>query len=108
VSPLQSVKLSLVQNLGLAKDALHVHIALLVFFASALLFRWPLRSWKPWALTLLVAVAGEVWDLRDSNLYGTRVDLWGNWKDVWNAMLWPSAIQLLARFTGLFGARGRC
>lgn len=107
MSPLQSVKYWLTHHLVLAKDALHIYVGLSLFFGAALLFKWPLRSWKPWALTLAAALIGEAWDLRDSAAYHTRVDLWANWKDVWNTMFWPSAIVLLARFTTLFGSGNR-
>ena len=102
MSPLQAAKLWLIEHVGLARDALHIHAGLLLFVGSALLFRWPPRSWKPWAVVLAAALLGEIWDLRDSHVYGTRVDLAGNWKDVWNTMLWPTALPLLARFTPMF------
>ena len=105
MSPLQSAKFWLVQHLSLAKDALHIYVGLALFLGSALLFRWPLRSWKPWAVALAAALLGEAWDLRDSGVYHTRVNLWANWKDVWNTMFWPSALLLLARFTGLFSGQ---
>lgn len=104
---LQTAKLWLVDATGLAKDALHIHVGLIVFFGAALLLRWPLRSWKPWAAALVVTLAGEVWDLWDSLSEGRRILFWANWKDVWNTMLWPSAILLLARGTRLFGAGRR-
>ena len=107
MSTFQSIKLWLVGNLGLAKDALHVHIVLLVFFGCALIFRWPLRSWKPWAVALTVALAGEALDLRDSSFQKMTIDLWGNWKDVWNAMIWPTAILVMAHTSTLFGIRER-
>jgi len=107
MSPLQSAKFWLVHHLGLAKGALHVHVGLLLFVGSALLFRWPLRSWKPWAVALAGALIGEAWDLRDSLTYHTRIDLWANLHDVWNTLLWPSLFVLLARTTALFGPRGR-
>lgn len=103
----QTAKLWLVDATGLAKDALHVHIGLIIFFAAALLFRWPLLSWKPWAIALAAALAGEAWDLWDTLGEGRRIQLWANWKDLWNTMLWPSAILLLARTTWLFGAGRR-
>ncbi len=103
MSALQSAKLVLMDATGLAKDALHIHVGLIVFFAAALIFRWPLRSWRPWA----AALAGEAWDLWESLSEGRRILLWANWKDVWNTMLWPSAILLLARGTRLFGTGRR-
>jgi hypothetical protein len=102
MSPLQTAKLWLIGHLDLAKDALHIYVGLLLFLGSALAFRWSIRSWKPWAVALAVVVSGEAWDLRDSQVYHTRVDLWANWKDVWNTMFWPTALLLLARFTSLF------
>lgn len=102
MSPLQTAKMWVVQHLSLAKDALHIYVGLGLFLGSALLLRWPLCSWKPWAVALAAALLGEAWDLRDSLVYGTRIDLSGNWKDVWNTMFWPSALLLLARFTRLF------
>lgn len=102
----QVVKLWLVDHLDLAKDALHIHVGLLLFFGSALLFRWPLRSWKPWLLVLAAALAGEISDLRDSHVYHTRIDLWRNLHDVWGTMVWPSALVVLARTTSLFGRGG--
>ena len=59
MSPLQTVKYWLIQHFDLAKDALHIYVALLLFFGSALLFRWPVRSWKPWAIVLAAALIGE-------------------------------------------------
>ncbi len=92
---------------GLARDGLHVHIGLLVYFGAALTFRWPLRSWKPWAVALTITLAGEAWDIRDTLAYGGRVRLDCNWQDIWNTMLWPTAILILARTTQLFGAGSR-
>jgi hypothetical protein len=101
VSPLQTAKFWLIQHVHLAKDALHIYVGLTLFLGSALVFRWSLKSWKPWAVALAAALIGEVWDLRDSLAYHTRIDLWGNWHDIWNTMFWPSALLLLARTTPL-------
>ena len=95
----------LVEWTGLARDGLHVHVGLIAFFTAALIFRWPLRSWKPWAVALAVTLAGEAWDIRDTLAAGERVRLDYNWQDIWNTMLWPSAILILARTTRLFEHR---
>jgi hypothetical protein len=102
MSALQSAKLWLVHHLDLAKDALHIYVALTLFFGAALAFRWPLRSWKPWSVVLAAALAGEAWDLRDSLAYDTPIDLGANLKDVINTLFWPSLIMVLARTTRLF------
>jgi len=46
LSTFQSLKLATVSLLGLSKDALHVHLGLLAFFAPVLLLRLPMHS--PW------------------------------------------------------------
>lgn len=106
MSPLQSVKWWIVHHMSLAKDALHIYVGLALFLGTALAFRWGVRSWKPWAVVLAIALAGEAWDLRDSLAYHTQIDLWGNWKDIWNTLFWPTAILLLARGTRVFDRAG--
>ena len=71
MSPLQTGKFWLIEHVGLAKDALHVHVGLLLFVGSALIFRWPIRSWKPWAVALPGArlfFAGSLHRQRSNNL----------------------------------------
>jgi hypothetical protein len=107
VSWLQSTKLALIGATGLSKDALHIYVALALFFGSALLFRWALKSWKPWAVVLAAALAGEAWDIRDRIEGSIPIDLAGNWHDVWNTLFWPSVIVVLARWTRLMNQRAQ-
>ncbi len=107
MSWLQSAKLAAIGWTGLSKDALHVYVALGLFFGSALIFRWSLRSWKPWAVVLAATLAGEAWDIRDRIVGDIPIELAGNWHDVWNTMFWPTAIVLLARTTRLMNQRGQ-
>ena len=67
-SLVQSAKLAVVAATGLSKDSLHVHIGLAVFLAVAVVARRPLGSLVPWAAVVLVAIAGEAFDLRDDVL----------------------------------------
>ena len=106
-SPLQAVKWWIVQHTDLAKDALHIYVALALFFGTALVFAWKPSSWKPWSVVAAAAIAGEAWDLRDSVVYQTPIDLSANWHDIWNSLFWPSAIVLIARYTRLLGPSGR-
>jgi len=99
VSPLQSAKFALIDATGLAKDALHVYVGLAVMLLTAALTKRSLRDWRPLAAVLLVALAGEIWDLAHTVLEGRRPRWPGNWKDVWNTLFWPTALFLLARFT---------
>jgi hypothetical protein len=52
-----------------------------------------------------VAIAGEVWDLRDSVVYGTRIHLVANLKDLLNTIFWPTVLMLLARHTRVLQRR---
>jgi len=91
----------LMQLLGLPKDALHIYIGLSVFLLCAVLFRWPLRSWRPFAAVLVVALGLQAWDVVDSILVGVD-PLWGqHWHGVWNICFWPAVLFLLARYTRL-------
>ena len=99
MSPLQQTKFFIVNHVHLAKDALHIYVALVLFLGSAALFRWPLKSWRPWLLVLIAALIGEAWDLRDSLVYHTRIELGGNLKDILNTIFWPTVLVLLARGT---------
>jgi len=60
MSALQETKLWLVGHTGLAKDALHIYVALFLCLGSALAFRWRLSSWKPWLVVLAAALIGEM------------------------------------------------
>lgn len=106
MSPLQTVKFWLVENAHLAKDALHIYVGLIVFLASAALFRWPLRGWKPWLLVLAITLGGEAWDMIDRIRGGIAQQPADNWKDVWNTMFWPTALMLIARHTRLLTRKG--
>ena len=105
MSALPSAKLWLMHATGLSKDALHVYVGLALFLGTALALRRGIRSWKPWAVVAVAALAGEAWDLRDSIAQQTAIDLAGNWKDVWNTLFWPSVLLFLARAGWLPGRR---
>jgi hypothetical protein len=77
-------------------------VALALFLGSAALFRWPLKSWRPWLVVLVAALTGEAWDLRDSLVYHTPIELGGNLKDVLDTLFWPTVLVLLARSTRVF------
>jgi len=99
MSIFQEGKMALVHTFGLAKDALHVHVGLAIFIIAALLMRRSISDWRPLAVVLAAAVAGEVWDFID-RLQWSRVPLWDDHRhDLWNTMLWPALLFLLARYT---------
>jgi hypothetical protein len=105
MSPLQQTKHFIAGHLGLAKDALHIYVALLVFLAACLLFKWKAADWKPWMAVFAVALLGEAWDLRDNMIYHTDVNLPANMHDIWNTMLVPTILMFAARYTPAFRKR---
>lgn len=102
MSPLQTVKLSLIDHLGLAKDALHIYVGLALFFGTMVIMRWHPAQKRPLIIVALAALAGEAWDIRDSLTYATPIRLSANWHDVWNTLFWPTIIFTLARVTPIF------
>src|SRR5262245_49276632 len=94
MSPFQQAKFAIIEHVGLAKDALHIYVAVIVFLGSCLLFKWRASQWKPWLAVLAAALVGEIWDLRDSLVYDTPIKPWANWKDLWNTMLVPTVLML--------------
>jgi hypothetical protein len=99
MSSFQSVKLWLVHAIGLPRDALHIYVGLAVLLAFAGAFRISLRDWRPIAAVLIVALAGEIWDLGDDFRSGHALGWLKSWHDIWNTMFWPLVLVALARTT---------
>ncbi len=102
MSVFQSIKLFLIDHIDLAKDALHIYVGLIAFFTVIAWRGWRIGAAKPLVIVLLVAFAGEAWDIRDSVVFKLPIDLWANWHDIWNTVFWPAMITLLARTTAMF------
>lgn len=105
MSAFQDAKLWIIEHVYLARDALHIYVALGIFFASAVLFGWKIGGARPWLLVLCAALAGEAWDIRDHAISDMKQNYPGNLHDIWNTLFWPSAITLLARYSAVFGSR---
>ena len=97
MSAFEATKLWLVTHTGLAKDALHLYVAMGLFFGSCALLGWRVGGWKPVVLVLAAAIGGEAWDMANRAGEGVAQDYRGNWHDIWNMMVWPVAVTLLAR-----------
>jgi hypothetical protein len=101
MSDFQLAKIWLSEQLGMHKDALHVCVGLALFLIASALLRRPLRDWRPLAVVLVAALAGEAWDLIETWIAGQRLR-WGlSWHDIWLTMLWPALLFALARWTRL-------
>lgn len=99
MSGFQSFKHHMVQFADLSKDALHIYVGLAVFLLVAAIARKGLKS--GWAIlaVLVVAVIGEVLDLRDEFRLRERLLWWSSLHDLVNTCFWPLVLWLLARFT---------
>jgi hypothetical protein len=90
---------------GLDRDALHVYAALIGFIAAALVLRRTLASPIPWLLVLAAELVNEAWDIHSDGL----VEQWeidGAKHDIWNTMLAPTLLLLVARIAP--GVMRRC
>jgi hypothetical protein len=106
MSNFQDLKLAIVNTLGLARDGLHIYVGVLAFFASVLLLRRSARSFTALLPGLVLALLVEAIDLRD-DIAGYGYPRWGaSLHDLWNTMLIPIALVLLAR-RGVFCERPR-
>ena len=103
LSAYQTLKLAAVGATNLFADALHIHVGLLVLFATAFIARKSLASLLPWSVVLVVMVFGEVMNMRQDLAH------LGHWRwqeslhGLVNAMFWPTTLLLIARYTSLFG-----
>jgi hypothetical protein len=89
---------------GLDKDALHIHAAILLYLFITLVLRRP-GLWA-WLAVLAVELANEALDLREQYQAGILMR-WTEaaelgWpaavKDIWNTMVWPTALLLVGRY----------
>lgn len=105
MSGFETFKFFLTSQTGLAKDALHIYVALGVFVGSCLIFGWKTRDWKPWMLVLMVAIGGELRDIYDILQRTTQLQLLANFHDLWNTMLVPTILLVFSRYSRIFSAR---
>ncbi len=99
MSEYQNAKLIILSILEISKDAIHIHIGLIVFFAAVVL--WRKGSIEARCLIPVVVVASlmEMLDLRDLYTqlgYLHIAALTASIHDLLNTMLWPVVIVVLA------------
>jgi hypothetical protein len=93
----EAIKAAVAAWTGLERDALHIYSAFIIQIGSAAVFRRTLASPWPWLVVLAFALTNEWLDM-----YGD--DLVEEWEkaaalhDLWNTMLLPTLLLLVARF----------
>jgi hypothetical protein len=81
-------------------DALHVHVGILVQIGVAFVLRQTVASPWPWLAVLVSAVGNEAYDLAYETWPEPERDrqLTESIRDIWNTMLMPSVLLILARW----------
>lgn len=90
---------------GLHMDALHVHGGMLGLILAALLLRRSLGSPWPWLVVLAATLANEWFDLRYETWPDRTMQYDEAVRDIWNTMLLPTLMLVLARFWPSLPAR---
>jgi hypothetical protein len=89
----------------LERDALHIYAAVLLQIGSAALLRRSLASPLPWLAVLAAALGNEALDMRRDGLF-EEWERTAALHDLWNSMVVPTILLLLARFApGLVARR---
>jgi len=88
----------LVDTFGLSRDALHVHVGLVIYFAAHLVLRRRLGSVMPLVLLLVLCLIGEAWDLIFFLGRGQDPRWLGSAVDIWSTMFWPTLFTIYGRW----------
>jgi hypothetical protein len=74
-----------------------------VFLLAVAVARKGLRSTLPLVLVLVLAVAGEMLDVRDELRHDRPLQIGASLHDIVNTMFWPLALWLLGRYSRVIG-----
>ena len=97
-SAYQNLKLIILDVLSLSKDAIHIHIGLLVFFLAVVLWRRGQLDILALLPVFLVAGGMEVLDLRD-DLESLGYMRWSaSLHDLINTVFWPTLIVISSKW----------
>jgi hypothetical protein len=80
----------------LSKDAMHIHIALVIMVVTALVLRKRFDSIWGWLAVLLAELFNEYCDL--SRMQPGDIGLDASIHDIYNTMFWPTMFLVFGRF----------
>lgn len=85
---------------GLDRDSLHIYAGVGVQLAVSFVIRRSLASPIPWLFVAAVALANEYYDhaFVPVTLYGHQEIFDETVRDIWNTLLLPSVLLLIAKF----------
>jgi len=104
ISPYQAFKAPILALFHLSKDAVHVHIGLMVLFVYVVIFKKTINSLRAIIPPVLIASVMEVLDLIDDKNSLGYFRWMSSLHDILNTLFWPLAIILLFKF-GLVRSR---
>ena len=102
----EAIKAAVALWTGLERDALHIYVAMLLQVGSAALLRRSLASPLPWLAVLAFALLNEGLDIYRDRIF-EKWEEGAALHDLWNTMLAPTLLLLLARFAPRLMAGGR-
>lgn len=108
MSTYQNAKLAILSILELSRDSIHLHIGLIVFFATVVLWKKGAVEARCLIPVAVVASLMEILDLRDgyNDLgYFRMAAVTASIHDLVNTMIWPVVIVVLAWMGRLKDAR---
>ena len=108
MSEYQNAKLIILSILEISKDAIHIHIGLIVFFAAVVLWRKGAIDACCLVPVVIVASLMEMLDLRDDYMSVDRIRMvavTASIHDLLNTLFWPVIIVVLAWMRKLNGQR---
>jgi hypothetical protein len=85
------------ETTGLTRDALHIHIGLLIMVGAAWFLgfsRWLILAWL---LVVAAAVGNELLDARAALLRDVRPDISDAVTDIFNTVIWPTVFLVAAK-----------
>jgi hypothetical protein len=101
----EPIKAAVAAWTGLERDALHTYFAFIIQLGAAAVFRRTLASPWPWLVVLAFALTNEWLDMFGDNV----VEEWEKaaaLHDLWNTMLLPTVLLVVAKFApGLLARR---
>ena len=85
---------------GLDRDSLHIYAGVAVQLVVAVVLRRSVASPIPWLFAAVVALGNEYSDYTSATVtLGVRQELYDEAvRDIWNTLLLPSVLLLIARF----------
>ncbi|WIJ23479.1 hypothetical protein [Devosia sp. RR2S18] len=85
------------ETTGLTRDALHIHIGLLIMVGAAWFLgitRWLILAWL---LVVAAALGNELLDARAALVRDLRPDISDAVTDIFNTVIWPTVFLVFAK-----------